>query len=273
MKNTRSEVDDMRTSVDASRDLRTIEGHNAASNKYLQDLRTIEEQNTTSNKVIQDLGKDDEDEYGDFPLSPEDLASVVEVAERASVAAGKSPETPKKGTTASIFATPAPKRKWGEAELPTPSTGGTKGKSIFGTPAVRLNGGMWDGNEPFGSKYTTPSPYRFRDAADPEALDQARYDLTDEVMDILKEQSLDDATTNELRQLLSRHALKIAGIVRGRDISRVALKTKDMKIAELQQRITALETEREMDKTVIKHFKSDMSQSFADRRGRGRGKT
>ncbi|EPE36401.1 hypothetical protein GLAREA_05739 [Glarea lozoyensis ATCC 20868] len=253
MKNSRSEVDGIRTPADASRDERDNRGQDTVKSKFSQETTTEEE---------------DGDEFGDFPFSPEDVASVMKVAELAS--APKSPETPSKKPT-NMFATPAPKRKWDEAGLLTPSTGGTKGKSLFGTPARRLNGGMWDGNEPFGSKNTTPTRNRFRDPTDPES--QENYDITAEVMDILQDQKMDEETNSNLRQLLSKHALKIAGVVRNRDISRAALKTKDLKIAELQQRITALEREREMDKTVIKHFKNDMSQSVASRKGRGRGKS
>jgi hypothetical protein len=256
----------MRTPANASGDKRTI-----ATASTPKDKKPITTPSMFNNKFSQET-TEDEDEFGDFPLSPEDVASVVKVAERAS-AATPMPQTPSKSSTAGIFSTPATKRKWDETGLLTPATGGTKGKSLFGTPATRLNGGMWDGNEPFGSKNVTPTPNRFEYASEIEPADQSSYDLTDEIMEILKEQSLDAKTTSDLHQLLSKHALKIAGIVRGRDISRVALKAKDTKIAELQQRITALETEREMDKTVIKHFKSDMSHSVANRRGRGRGKS
>ena len=92
-------------------------------------------------------------------------------------------------------------------------------------------------------------------------------------MDLLKDQHIDDETRSILKELLSKHAMKISGIAKGRDITRIALKAKDAKIAELQQKITALETEREMDKTIIRHFKSDMAQSISSKYGRGRGRT
>jgi hypothetical protein len=265
MQNTRSEVDVMRTPADASRDKRTV-----ATPSISRDQKPIATPSIFNNKFSQET-TEDEDEFGHFPFSPEDVASVVKVAEQASVATPM-PQTPSKSTTAGILPTPATKRKWDETGLLTPATGGTKGKSLFGTPATRLNGGMWDGNEPFGSKNVTPTPNRFKEPSDIEPADQSAYDLTDEILEILKDKNLDVTTTADLKKLFGRHALKIAGIVRGRDISRVALKTKDAKIAELQQRITSLETEREMDKTVIKHFKNDMSHSVANRRGRGRGR-
>jgi hypothetical protein len=91
-------------------------------------------------------------------------------------------------------------------------------------------------------------------------------------MELLKDQHLDEETSSKLRELLNKQALRVSGIAKGRDITRVALKAKDSKIAELQQKITALSAEREMDKTIIEHFKRDVAQSIASRRGRGRGR-
>jgi hypothetical protein len=92
-------------------------------------------------------------------------------------------------------------------------------------------------------------------------------------MDLLRDQHIDEETTTSLKELLNKHALKISGISKGRDITRVALKAKDAKIAELQQKIAAMESERELDKRIIRHYKSDMAQSVERRRGRGRGRT
>lgn len=215
-----------------------------------------------------DISTEDEDEFGDFPLSREEIASVVRNA-----------DTPRKTAKNNPFETPSGKRTMTAAELPTPSTGtsgGLKPRNLFGTPAVRLNGGMWDGNEPFARTPSAapPTPSRFRDG-DPEALvnEQSGFDITDEMMDILKDSKIDETTRNNVRDLLGRHALKISGIVRGRDISRIALKHKDTKIAELQQRIEAMETQREMDKIVIRHYKSDIAESAARKPRRGGGKT
>lgn len=91
-------------------------------------------------------------------------------------------------------------------------------------------------------------------------------------MAVLKDQNLDEGTASKLRDLLNKHALRVSGIVKGRDITRLALKVKDTKIAELQQRITALETGREMDKTTIAQFKRDISESIVSKPAHGRGR-
>ncbi len=89
---------------------------------------------------------------------------------------------------------------------------------------------------------------------------------------MLKDQQIEEEVTSNLKELLNRHALKISGISKGRDITRVALKAKDAKIVELQQKINALETERDLDKRILRHYKSDMAESVERRRGHGRGR-
>lgn len=237
--NRRSEADQLRTPADASRDKRTIGGHNAASNTW-----------------IQDLGKSKEDDdFGECPLSMEER-KVVQVAARSMP--GTYPETPRKSINTDQFLTPGSKRKR-EEYLPTPVTT-TREDDVFGSPSTtRLKGGMWDGNEPIGigSPSTTPAPGRFRDASaagDSQGSGINGYDITEEVVELLQGQLIDAETMSTLRTLLNKHALKISGIAKGRDITRLALKSKDAKIAELQQKVNALETEREMDKSLIKQY-------------------
>ncbi|KAG4435457.1 hypothetical protein IFR05_009059 [Cadophora sp. M221] len=234
--------------------------------------------------------EDDDDDFGDWSLSSgkeRKLAQSVARAESATL----SPETPRKASKTNQFSTPGSKRKFEETMLPTPSTGGRplvgfstgrRDEDVFTTPTTNPKGTTWDGLQPFGlrSPSGTPTPSRYRESADasnfpgpgPSQTIQNNYDITDEVLELLKEQNIDDDTTANLKHLLSKHAMKISGIVKGRDITRVALKAKETKIAELQQKISALEAQREMDKTVVRHFKSDMTESVERRRGRGRGR-
>jgi hypothetical protein len=132
-------------------------------------------------------------------------------------------------------------------------------------------------NDRFGfrSPSATPSHFSLQREASEDRGERARqsYDITDGVMDLLRDQHIDEETTTSLKELLNKHALKISGISKGRDITRVALKAKDAKIAELQQKVAAMESERELDKRIIRHYKSDMTQSVERRRGRGRGRT
>jgi hypothetical protein len=256
--NSRTEPDELRTLADAKREQKATEP-------------------SSGRKWIQDLGKADEDEFGEFPLSAEDLEEVVEKIDNPKPQPAPYPATPRKAIKTDHFMTPGSKRKLEEEALPTPLTGGIKDEDVFTSSTGRLKGSMWDGNEPFGlrSPSATPTPSRFRDVSEVEDPADRRskdgYDITDEVMGLLRNQQIDENISANLREMLGKHAMKISGIAKGRDITRVALKAKDAKIAELRQKITALEAEREMDKTVIRHFKTDMAQSIASKRGRGRG--
>jgi hypothetical protein len=58
-----------------------------------------------------------------------------------------------------------------------------------------------------------------------------------------------------LRGILSKHDLTSQGVAKGRDISRLALKAKEAKIAELQARVASLEAERELDRGVIRSLR------------------
>lgn len=227
------------------------------------------------NKWIKELGKttaivvdgDDDDDYFGEPLTQEEVEALI-----ADNLKSPASETPRKVIKSSPFVTPGSKRKHDETYLPTPSTRGSD--DIFGTPSTtRPSGRMWDGNEPFGlrSPSKTPTPIRFRDATQPlEAAGDSRigHNLVDEVMELLKDQKIESKVKKSLRELLSKHALKHSGIVKGRDITRVALVSKDVQIADLLQKIAALEVERDMDRTVIKHFKDNMTDSL-----KAKGKT
>jgi hypothetical protein len=246
------------TLIDPANDKRTLEGHATASNKWMDDLR-----------------KKSEDEFGAWPLREEDEDKIIERVERA--APGSFLQTPKKPVHSNPL-TPSSKRKREDKSdeanaLPTPATG-QRDEDVFGTPATRrLRGGMWDGNErsakrPLLSPSVTPSPYKFKDALatpsseTPSSLEKRTgidmhlsYDITGDVMELLKDQHIDSEVETKLREMLSRHAMKISGIVKGRDITRVALKSKDSTISELRQKITTLESERDLSSAIIKQLK------------------
>lgn len=107
---------------------------------------------------------------------------------------------------------------------------------------------------------TTPTPSRINSSPDGEG----NYNITSSVLSILQSTAMPRGTRQSIRQTLNSYALRVSGIERGRDITRVALKKKDEKIAELEQRILQLEQERELDKTIISHFKKDMAESVEE---------
>jgi hypothetical protein len=90
----------------------------------------------------------------------------------------------------------------------------------------------------------SPSPpNRHRDALANPA--DSSSSLTNEALATLAGTSIPPSVLSKLRGILSKHDLKTQGIVKGRDISRLALKAKEAKVVELQARIASLEAEKE----------------------------
>jgi hypothetical protein len=85
--------------------------------------------------------------------------------------------------------------------------------------------------------------------------------LAADAMNILRGVCLSSEVEKNLVDLLDKHDLRTQGIIRGRDITRLAVQAKETKIAELQARISALEGERETNRTVISLLKHDIAAS------------
>ena len=56
-----------------------------------------------------------------------------------------------------------------------------------------------------------------------------------------------------LRTLCAQTNLKIQGVVKGREIARLALKAKDAKIIVLEHRVATLQAELELQKALVRH--------------------
>ena len=87
--------------------------------------------------------------------------------------------------------------------------------------------------------------------------------LATEVLKILAPIPLNSSVQSQLVELLNRHDLRTQGIAKGRDITRLAIQSKEREIAELQARITGLEAERQTSRTVIAYLKQDIGISAA----------
>jgi hypothetical protein len=213
----------------------------------------------------------EDDELLPWPLTGQEEQDLTEAAD--SVA--PPPETPRKAAKTGVYATPNTtidrKRTlpWlqqpaGVSTTPmTPFSLGSHQTSYFDSPSKQPTKSLPPISEhtlpptptlqantratPAGS----PSPHgRHRDALSNPA-DEASS-LTAEAIAALSNTSIPPQILDELRGILSRHDLKAQGVVKGRDISRLALKAKDAKIVELQARIASLEAEREVSRGVIR---------------------
>ena len=217
---------------------------------------------------IHNLGKKDqrpeeEDDSDEFGVSQEDEQDLITVS-KCSVAPTQpstfprttTPETPRKTIKSDQFATPGSKRKRDEQYLPTPQTS----DPISPTPRkARLNGGMWDGNE--RTPFPTPTPRRFREDSAQASTPQS-YGISDQVMELLKDQNIDNAIKSKLGGLLATHEMRVSGILKGREAIRMSLKKRDETIEELKQRISALEVDQGMDKSIIKYLKDSLGTSI-----------
>ncbi|KAH8593636.1 hypothetical protein B0O99DRAFT_207186 [Bisporella sp. PMI_857] len=210
-----------------------------------------------------------EEEEDEFGLSQEDEASLTAAAVSLEEAAPSSPpETPRKVAKFDPFTTPGSKRKRDADGLPTPQTQNEPSNVFISPTKARLKGLMWDGNEHgMRSPSATPTPGRFRDAA---ALltyqdNTQNYDITDKVMELLKDQHIDEVANSKLKELLNKHALRISGIAKGRDTIRIGLKKKDETIEELKNKISMLELQQSMDKAVIKHLRDSIAGSVSSK--------
>lgn len=196
---------------------------------------------------------DEDDEFGWA------LGEQADALEKKATAAGL--QTPQKAQKTGVYATPATtaKRKlpWLE-QPPTPATPkAAESAEYFETPskpsapAANRNEPETPYAPPTLATNSTPSPTtRHRDALTNPA--DSSSSLTSEVLNCINGSNvkLPPNILSELRSIVTKHDLKSQGIVKGRDISRLAIKAKDAKIAELQARIASLEAEREVERGV-----------------------
>ena len=213
---------------------------------------------------------DDDDELLPWPLTGQEEQDFVAATDQIAP-----PETPRKAAKTGVYATPAttvqkartlpwlqqpvelstmkrtPSMFSGQqADTPnSPSKPPTKAlppipEQAYGpTPTLQAS-------TPEALAKSPSPPERHRDAlANP--ADSASS-LTNEALAALAGTAILPSVLSKLRGILSKHDLKSQGVVRGRDISRLALKAKEAKIVELQARIASLEAEREVDRSVIR---------------------
>lgn len=182
-------------------------------------------------------------EVFDWPNSDDD--ELLKIADRASMAP---PETPRKANETDLLASPN-KRRHDEMEIGLATPGSD---DVFSTPSTALRGkNLFSAG--LISPAETPTPHRVNDVSV-----GGESELATEVLAALDSIALDRDTRDAVKAVCNKHALRTQGIAKGRDISRLALKTKDGNIADLQARIAALEAERETNRAVIRHLRRDM---------------
>ncbi|KAL8759451.1 MAG: hypothetical protein Q9199_000756 [Rusavskia elegans] len=203
------------------------------------------------------IGTSDEEFY-DWPASDdEDVLKVVDNV--ASMRNMPPPETPRKAAKTETLATPG-KRRFSEMQNMTEVTYPTlevAEDDVFMTPATTLKkDGLSTFDQAISSPAATPTRRRFKDVL---KADQDS-DLTLEVVKALQDNQIhlkSDAKA-ELKGICDKYSLATRGIIKGRDISRAMVNTKNETISELQEALVALQAERETNRAVIRHLRRDM---------------
>ncbi|EXJ56504.1 hypothetical protein A1O7_06848 [Cladophialophora yegresii CBS 114405] len=119
------------------------------------------------------------------------------------------------------------------------------------------------------SPSNTPASRPIQSGAEPPEAEPSS--LATDVLSILRssDSQISSWVEAQLVDLLNKYDLRTQGIIKGRDITRLAVQAKDRKIAELQARISALEAEKETNRRVISHLKVDIATSPKRAKGRG----
>jgi hypothetical protein len=198
------------------------------------------------------------EESFDWPSSDDE--ALVEVAAQATPAPPLRPvfETPRKAAKTSENASPGKRTHSEMMNNDTTMVAFQNTGDIFLTPSTSIK----SYKRGFASPIPTPAQGRAQDdqmqgaAAEPS-------DLAKSALDILRKNplALSPSVERDLVDLLNRHDLRTQGILNGREITRLAVTAREKRIAELQNRITGLEMEKETQRQVIGHLKTDMATS------------
>jgi hypothetical protein len=175
------------------------------------------------------------------------------------------PETPRKAAKTGVYATPATtvQRKRTLPWLETPSSKSAAPKTLASHETGHLNSPSKGPLLLISEQTYPPTPtlqgdsseisfessskqYRYRDALSNPA--DGTSSLTEEALASLAGTPIPSEILAKLCGVLSRHDLMAQGVMKGRDISRLALKAKEAKIQ-------SLEAEREADRGVIRDLR------------------
>ena len=212
-------------------------------------------------QIITTQGSDsEEEEFYDWPASDND-----ELSKHADQASDGHPmlppETPRQTIKADSLSTPG-KRRYEEMaaddgcalkfSLPTPASGRELG-DIFTTPAAVTHGKGLFANGTLPSPAETPTPIRYKDIPPTH-----ESELASEVLGALQDLnvSITPEARNTLTSICNKHVLYTRGIMKGRDVSRAMVKSKDKRMTEMQEEIEGLKGERETNRAVLKKIKN-----------------
>jgi hypothetical protein len=92
----------------------------------------------------------------------------------------------------------------------------------------------------------------------------AGFDVTAEVMDLLKEKGLDRHVLRSVEEKLAESARKVRGILQGRLAAREAVRERDERIRRLQERVAALENKAQMKNDELTKVKGKLMRIYEE---------
>ncbi|KAJ4268253.1 hypothetical protein NW762_002315 [Fusarium torreyae] len=221
----------------------------------------VETPSQGSSKRRRDVFEEDENEFSDLGSDEErQMVAIADKSAEKAAAQRRQYDTPTTSRSADVI-----------GGLPTPSVTRTlfpasdskrqKQVSFEDSPSrstATMSSATLSAN-PTPSK-TPTAPQEIPSSSPPETS----YDVTDEVMDILRGQKIDPKVLSSVQSTLATAARRTKGIVMGRDSARASLKAKDEKIATLQERITALENRERMHRNQMTNIKAGLMKMYDD---------
>ena len=175
----------------------------------------------------------DDEEFFDWPLTGEIASELTRVADEVEL------NTPRKARKLDVFDTPTRNGNLGNTSsntgLLTPGTTPANPASATSVTTAHLD------ND------TTPTPARFRDAlATPGfAHTSSSSTLTTSFHELLRSHgiTLPQSARADLGTIVHRHEAQLAGAIKGRDIARAAVKSREETVVKLTKRVEGLEGE------------------------------
>jgi len=174
-----------------------------------------------------------DEEFFDWPLTGEIASELTRVADEVEL------NTPRKARKLDVFDTPTRNSNLGNTSsnngLLTPGTTPANPASATSVTTAHLD------ND------TTPTPARFRDALTTPgfAHTSSSSTLTTSFHELLRSHgiTLPQSARADLGTIVHRHEAQLAGAIKGRDIARAAVKSREETVVKLTKRVEGLEGE------------------------------
>ncbi|TID16935.1 hypothetical protein E6O75_ATG09701 [Venturia nashicola] len=221
---------------------------------------TVASNYTNSNAL--DDGEETEDEFEEAMIKAEhDTQQIAPTTERPASHLPIAPVTPR-ANRAEPMVTPG-KRKYSDIGLETPQTmrqpqlglhdsgyGGGDASERQASKRRAINSDFLNQISPQSS----PTPSRFRNAKDSPVVEHTLFkDLSAALT--THGVRLSDRANHSIEQVCTRYERKTQGLVKGLEISRLALTAREAKIAELEYRINTLGAELNTERAIVKHLR------------------